>query len=232
LGARWRLTDEATIDRGLSSPVGAELTALLVPAFVGVTEDDVPVEEESSVDDQARVADEAPEVEPSPEVAASVDVTVLTPGEAPVLRDVCLAALRDSPGCFTASVEELSRHDHSYWHQALLDSTWFVARDGACVIAVARVIEDPEDLHSSYMESVWVERRHRRRGVLRQLLEAIEDLERSRGVERLRLWVLDDNMRAQKAYLKLGFDFGTHGSDRQELNKAPGRSELRMNKSM
>ncbi len=180
----------------------------------------------------------APDVDAPTEVevgdAAEVDVEVaeLTPFEGSVLRSARLAALRDSPECFTADLEEESGRDDGYWNMAVSDSTWFVARAGDRVVGLARVIFDPDDEGSRYIESVWVEGRYRRRGILRSLLEEIEGLARSSGVERLRLWVLDDNTRAQDAYVKLGFAFGMDEGDQQELATAPRRFELRMNKPL
>lgn len=172
------------------------------------------------------------EVEASADVEADVAVEVLSPLQGPVLRSARLAALHETPQCFTADLMEESRRDDGYWDRALLDSTWFVARTGNRVIGLARVIQDPENDSSRYIESVWVEGPYRRRGILRRLLRTIEDLERLRGVVRLRLWVLEDNEDAQAAYRRLRFAFGKDKCDRQELVKAPGRLELRMNKPL
>ena len=47
---------------------------------------------------------------------------------------------------------------------------------------------------------------HRRRGVCRALLHAVADLEGQTGVTDLLLWVLEDNLDAQRAYDALGFE--------------------------
>jgi GNAT superfamily N-acetyltransferase len=56
-----------------------------------------------------------------------------------------------------------------------------------------------------FVESVWVDPRFRRQGVLREMVEHLEILARSAGAIELRLWVLDTNESAGRAYQKLEF---------------------------
>jgi ribosomal protein S18 acetylase RimI-like enzyme len=65
---------------------------------------------------------------------------------------------------------------------------------------------------------------HRRRGVLRDLLRDLAEINQRMGVTDLMLWVLEDNYNAQRAYEALGFE---PTGERQFL-PAFGRFERRL----
>jgi ribosomal protein S18 acetylase RimI-like enzyme len=125
----------------------------------------------------------------------------------PVLQMMRLDALQNAPGAFvstSAAERELESDD---WQARFTDATWVVARRGLEFVGIARLALPEDDLPwVRFVESVWVDPRFRRQGVLREMLEHLEGLARTEGATELRLWVLDANESAFDAYKKLGFD--------------------------
>jgi len=123
------------------------------------------------------------------------------------LKVMRLAALWNAPAAFvnSSAVERgLTPED---WQDRFTDATWVTAWVGLDIAGIAR-LAPPEDGLSwvRFVESVWVDPRFRRQGVLREMVEHLEGLARAEGATELRLWVLDTNESAFDAYKKLGFD--------------------------
>jgi GNAT superfamily N-acetyltransferase len=126
----------------------------------------------------------------------------------PIMRAMRLAALRDAPGAFVNTWMAESQLPPAHWQGRFADSTWVVARAGGEFVGIARVAL-PEEDHLlddiRFVESVWVAPSFRWRGVLRQMLERLEHHALAMCATELRLWVLDTNEQAGRAYQKLGF---------------------------
>ncbi|MGH3613968.1 MAG: GNAT family N-acetyltransferase [Pseudonocardia sp.] len=139
--------------------------------------------------------------------ATCVDVTELEPRQWEIVRDMRIAALDDAPGAFVSTAETEEDQLTEYWQDQFDWATWVIARDHEQVVGIAALAlpdgESPPD--SRYVESVWVAPTHRRHGVLRQMLEHLERLAKSAGATELRLWVLDTNGSAGRAYERLDF---------------------------
>lgn len=89
----------------------------------------------------------------------------------------------------------------------LEDSMWVVARNGDDVVGLARSVRVADGPTSErHDESVWVARRHRRSGITRALVQQLAELERRGGVTEFRVWVLEGNDSARRAYERLGFE--------------------------
>jgi ribosomal protein S18 acetylase RimI-like enzyme len=133
------------------------------------------------------------------------DLQLLTPQNWQLLREARLEALRESPCAFTSShVYELG-WEEAQWRRLFDSAIWIVAREAEDVIGLARSVGEPERPSARHVESIWVAPTHRRRGVLRDLLHSLAELEQQMGVTDLLLWVLEDNHGAQRAYEALGF---------------------------
>jgi ribosomal protein S18 acetylase RimI-like enzyme len=149
---------------------------------------------------------------------------LLTPFDWQVLRAARLRALLDSPYAFTSSYARESSWGEPEWLRMFDAATWIVAREAEKVIGLARSVNEPERPATRHVESIWVAPKHRRRGVLRALLDAVVEIERRRGVTYLLLWVLEDNHDARRAYEAVGF---VPTGERQFL-PAFGRFERRL----
>jgi GNAT superfamily N-acetyltransferase len=124
-----------------------------------------------------------------------------------IVRSMRLAALCDSPDAFVNTWAAELRLPPKYWQDSIADSTWVVARDGEEAVGIARLAPaERHALQAPFVESVWVKRPYRRRHVLSQMLERLEDHARAADATELRLWVLDSNDSARDAYVKLGFN--------------------------
>jgi ribosomal protein S18 acetylase RimI-like enzyme len=73
----------------------------------------------------------------------------------------------------------------------------------------------------AYIASAYVVRTHRRRGILRRLVDAATIWARSRGISELRLHSTPDNAQANAVWEKLGFP-AVEYLRRREISRAPG----------
>jgi GNAT superfamily N-acetyltransferase len=126
-----------------------------------------------------------------------------------VVRAMRLAALHNAPGAFVNTWAAEWRLPSDHWRSCFVDSTWVVAQAAeADFVGIARLALPEEDHLREvvrYVESVWVEPSFRWQGVLRQMLELLEEHARAARATELRLWVLDTNETARNAYQKLDF---------------------------
>jgi GNAT superfamily N-acetyltransferase len=75
----------------------------------------------------------------------------------------------------------------------------------------------------AYIASTFVARTHRRRGVLRRLVDAAMVWARARGLSEFRVHSTPDNVQASAAWEKLGFPV-VEVMRRREISRAPGSS--------
>jgi GNAT superfamily N-acetyltransferase len=145
-----------------------------------------------------------------PDGIGFVEVTELDRSQWLVVRSMRLAALREAPNAFVNTWAAEWKLPFYYWQDRFTRALWVGAWDGLDCVGIARLAQPgPLDEDSSdvlFVESVWVDRRYRWRGVLRQMMERMEDLASLKGVTELRLWVLDTNESAGRAYQKIGFN--------------------------
>lgn len=87
--------------------------------------------------------------------------------------------------------------------------TYFLAEEASEVVAQLAVTREWSDWRNGWfwwVQSVYVRRESRRRGVFRMLFKHVEQAARqSPGVTGIRLYVDHDNLDAQEVYLRLGF---------------------------
>lgn len=151
-------------------------------------------------------------------MAVDVDISTVHPGSGlvevaelgrldwRVVRAMRLAALHDSPDAFVNTWMGEWRLPSAHWRSCFTNSTWVAARTGTQFVGMARLAPPERGLpRVPYIESVWVEPSFRWQGVLRQMIEWLEYHALAVGATELRLWVLDTNESAGRAYQKLGF---------------------------
>jgi ribosomal protein S18 acetylase RimI-like enzyme len=154
----------------------------------------------------------------------TLNLDLLAPLDWRVLRAARLRALLDSPHAFTSNYAYESRWEEADWRGTFAAATWIVARETESIVGLVRSVGEPQLPSARHVESIWVAPTHRRRGVLRHLLNALAGIERRLGVRDLLLWVLEDNHEARRAYEALGFE---STGERQYL-PAVGRFEHRL----
>lgn len=149
-----------------------------------------------------------------------MDVDVLTSDDWKVLQDLRLSALEDSPDAFLSKDDAGRAGDEAHWRGRCAKAVWVVARIGQQAVGLACSVQDPGTPAARYVESVWVDPAHRRKGVLRGMLRRLIALEPD--VRSWFIWVLDSNDAARVVYERLGFE--TTGK-RQALTVTPGLTE-------
>ena len=130
-------------------------------------------------------------------------------------RDVRLAMLADSPRSFGSTLAETSRRSDEDW-RAFATTAWLwlayagpsaSARpsiDGA--VGSIGMYPDPElPSGTTYLVGMWVHPEHRGTGVADALVREVVDTAYAEGFDRVLLDVADENGRAVRFYLRLGF---------------------------
>lgn len=125
-------------------------------------------------------------------------------------RDLRLAALRDAPGAFGATLagalEQTEDNWRAWWHAEpstprFLATITDVPR-GMCALAL------PADHdYQPLVISMWVAPSARGGGLARALLDACVHWSTEHGYRRLRLGVAEDNEAAARLYVRFGFSF-------------------------
>jgi ribosomal protein S18 acetylase RimI-like enzyme len=136
-----------------------------------------------------------------------VRVCPIGPDDWAALRDVRLAALRDSPAAFGSTLEQELTLREQDWRQRTQSAAWFVARAGGEPAGLVAVFPVPESNPAAtwHLVSMWASPRVRGRGVAGLLMDAAAAHVAAAGAGRLTLWVADGNDRAHAFYRRAGF---------------------------
>lgn len=122
------------------------------------------------------------------------------------IREIRLAALRDSPSAFASTYEREADFDEATWRTRMRTAAWFLAYDAGRAIGVAAGIREPDaPVGERHVVSFWVAPDHRGRGVASAVLASVVDWARAEGADRVTLWVVEDNAPASRLYLRHGF---------------------------
>jgi ribosomal protein S18 acetylase RimI-like enzyme len=157
-------------------------------------------------------------------------VKVLTEDEWPVLRDIRLSALEDSPQAFLSSFAHEVAYNEGRWRREFVRGEWAVAVAADQVIGLLGATrESAMPSHECYLEYLWVWPETRRSGVASMLLRTALDRLRDSGVRTVWLWILDGNDSAMRLYQGFGFQ---STNERQRLPADPARSEERLRLSL
>jgi ribosomal protein S18 acetylase RimI-like enzyme len=134
------------------------------------------------------------------------DIDQLVADEWQTLRDIRLAALKESPDAFMARYDVESQFDASTWRAEFDRGAWIIGRENrlpVSVIGCTRETHTPPRIR--YLESLWVAPECRRRGLaFCMVMHAITRL-REMNVRLARLWVLEGNDPAIRLYRRAGF---------------------------
>jgi ribosomal protein S18 acetylase RimI-like enzyme len=157
------------------------------------------------------------------ESAFMPDIKLLVPDEWPLLRDIRLAALRDSPHAFLSSYQAEQAFDELRWRAEFDRGEWTVSiQDDQPAGIVGCTREPGKPAYECYLEYIWVAPLWRNKGVAHNMLAVVLERLRKSGVRTAYLWVLDGNDAAVRLYKGVGF---ISSDRRQPLAERPGRTE-------
>lgn len=130
---------------------------------------------------------------------------ILLSDQWPIIREMRLEALRESPQAFLGTFEDESVYQPGDWIKTFESASWHgCVIDGSLVgIARSSILSDhPEE---RYVESFWVKPQHRNQQVARLIVHSIVEEARKEGRRFIRLSVLHTNRVAIAALRQLGF---------------------------
>jgi GNAT superfamily N-acetyltransferase len=146
-----------------------------------------------------------------------VTIERLRADEGPLLRELRLAALADSPTAFGQRLDEAAAQADDEWQTSARAASsgdrraWFIARlDGRAVGLVQGRRRPP---HDCLVFSMWVAPDARRTGAGRALLDAVDEWASGWGGRQVVLWVIAGNDLALGFYRRLGFKLLRSGPD-------------------
>jgi ribosomal protein S18 acetylase RimI-like enzyme len=160
---------------------------------------------------------------PSHDIIQDMAPHIMNEAEWTTLREMRLAALRESPSSFLSSYSEESAYEEQEWRAEFERGEWTleIRNDKAiALVGVTREQGTPPD--ECYLEYLWVSPGLRGRGVATDLVKNVLRRLPYLGFTTVWLWVLDGNEPARRLYNKCGF---TSTSLIQRPHRSPSRSE-------
>jgi len=152
---------------------------------------------------------------------------ILNEGEWSALRDIRLAALRDSPSSFLSSYNKEVAYEETQWRTEFSRGQWIiiVGKDEQPfgLIGITQGIDIPST--DRYLEYLWISPEWRRSGAASSLIQIVLEQLSAVGIVAVWLWILDGNKPARQLYEKFGF---VSTNERQVLRDDPRRFEERM----
>jgi GNAT superfamily N-acetyltransferase len=161
-------------------------------------------------------------------------VRQLKTGDADLLREVRLAALADTPGAFSSTLEAERDAPPSSWMERAQESedgqtgVVFAAVDGHSPLAMAGAYV-PDEQDRCVLWGMWVSPTARRRGIGVQLLDAVVAWARDRALGVVELAVTDAVPGARAFYDRCGFQ---PAGAPEPLSEDPSRIETTMTLSV
>jgi ribosomal protein S18 acetylase RimI-like enzyme len=148
------------------------------------------------------------------------------------LRRLRLAALADAPDAFASTLAAELALPGEVWRQRAQGgpaSASFIAVEGVVDVGLIRVFAEPGAPGRMHLVSMWVDPRHRRRGLGRALVAQAVRWAAERRARDVILWVADHNTAARRLYERIGFR--TTGAQ-QPLPSDPARTESQLRLSL
>lgn len=125
------------------------------------------------------------------------------------LREVRLAALRDSPQAFWASWKDEHRYAPDDWVRFTRTVAWFVAvqdvTPGRPSVGLVGCLQRAEFPDEPEVIGMWVSPGERGTGAADLLIGAAHGWALSEGATSIALWVVDGNERARRFYQRHGY---------------------------
>jgi GNAT superfamily N-acetyltransferase len=124
------------------------------------------------------------------------------------LRELRLRALADAPDAFASTLETEAAFPEQVWRQRAeggAASVNFIASEDGAGIGLAAIFAEADAPGRMHLVGMWVDPRHRRRGVAHALVEQAVRWAEERRASEVILWVVDHNIPARRLYERVGF---------------------------
>lgn len=154
-----------------------------------------------------------------------VDVRQVSASEWPDVRVVRLAALADAPDAFITRLVDAEVEPEQLWRDRVSTNPHLLARVDGRPVGMAVLLLTAMTDAAPQVVGVWVDPAVRGRGVLEGLLDGVVAAAQAAGLRELRLWVVDGNRRAERAYSRYGF---ARTGEVQPVPGRPGDVEVEM----
>jgi len=141
------------------------------------------------------------------------------------LRELRLRALADAPDAFASTLRKEAAFPEQVWRQraeGALGSVNFIACEDGAGIGMAAIFTVANAAGCMHLVGMWVDPRHRRRGVAQALVERAVSWAEERRAREVILWVADHNIPARMLYERVGF---RPTGERQPLPSNPALTE-------
>ncbi|NCT90738.1 GNAT family N-acetyltransferase [Cellulomonas sp. APG4] len=146
------------------------------------------------------------------------------------LREVRLAALRESPDVFGSSLAREEGFREPHWRMRLRGSPWWLASRGQDDVGLVSLIQEPgAPADQRHVVALWVAPGARRLGVASALVEAVVQHAADDGAAGVTLWLVEDNDTAAALYRAHGF---VPTGERMALVRDPSRLEERWRREL
>jgi RimJ/RimL family protein N-acetyltransferase len=159
-------------------------------------------------------------------VTTTFTIRRAAPGDEPILRELRIAALTDSPSAFSSTLErELNRTAENWRSWVTPPSVTFILESGEnkpCGIVAGA--PEASDRSIAVLMSMWVDPSHRGTGAASQLIASIQQWAVELNLREVRLLVNEENPVARRCYERLGFRATGH----RGVNPVNGYPEIEM----
>lgn len=133
-----------------------------------------------------------------------MDVVHLDENDWELLRELRLAAFRESPNAFASTLQEALALTEVDWRRRLVSCDWFVAKasDGRALGLGGAMKTGRGQL----LIGMWVDPHARGQGVAQALVEERERYAIANGANGVRVRIAEGNLKAQGFYERIGFE--------------------------
>jgi RimJ/RimL family protein N-acetyltransferase len=134
-----------------------------------------------------------------------LSIRELSEGDWPILRQMRLASLEESPTAFWATLDVEAAYRQEQWTGFLRAAVWLVAATEGSLVGIVGILTRPEAVDEPEVVGMWVAPEARRRHIAGALLSACDRWARDRHVRALTLWIVEDNTIAEHLYRGHGY---------------------------
>ena len=145
-------------------------------------------------------------------------------GDEPILRELRLQALSDSPVAFGSTYERELARSAAEWQRWLSPGAIFFLEDAAGARGMVAGVPDEIDAAVVHLMAMWVSPALRGSGAGDALVAAVLAWANSQGAASVRLQVILGNDRARHFYERNGFRY----TGREQIRQRDGMIELQM----